>query len=156
MFFVTAWVLAAAGALADAQTYSYSYTTEAPTVAPTASLAPTRSETYAPTRFTEAPSYAPTTETYAPTQTPTQRHGSRRHRGYTTTGMSEVDSEESFNNQSRSGSFSQGTSNGAAATSHVVAAAPSANARTSAADSDDSFNAGAAPGPSGRWRAGPK
>ena len=34
--------------------------------------------------------------------------------------------------------------------------APSANARTSAADSDDSFNAGAAPGPSGKWRAGPK
>ena len=34
--------------------------------------------------------------------------------------------------------------------------APSANARTSAADSDDSFNAGAAPGPSGKWRSGPK
>ena len=93
----------------------------------------------------------------APTQTPSQRHGGRRHRGYTTTGVSEVDTEESFNNQSRSGSFSQGaSSNGAAASSHVVAAAPSANARTSAADSDDSFNAGAAPGPSGKWRSGPK
>ena len=34
--------------------------------------------------------------------------------------------------------------------------APSANARMSAADSDDSFNAGAAPGPSGKWSAGPK
>ena len=34
---------------------------------PTASLAPTRTETYAPSRVTEAPSYAPTTETYAPT-----------------------------------------------------------------------------------------
>ena len=66
MLFVTAWVLAA-GALADAQTYSYSYTTEAPTMTPTASLAPTRTETYAPSRVTEAPSYAPTTETYAPT-----------------------------------------------------------------------------------------
>jgi hypothetical protein len=58
--------------------------------------------------------------------------------------------------QSRSGSFSQGASNGAATSSHVVAAAPSANARTSAADSDDSFNAGAAPGPSGKWSSGPK
>ena len=56
----------------------------------------------------------------------------------------------------RSGSFSQGASNGAATSSHVVAAAPSANARTSAADSDDSFNAGAAPGPSGKWSSGPK
>ena len=52
--------------------YSYSY--DAPTMAPTtstmtptASLAPTRSETYAPSRVTEAPSYAPTTDTYAPT-----------------------------------------------------------------------------------------
>ena len=71
MLSVTTWILAAAGALADAQTYSYSYTTEGPTVAPTASLAPTRSETYAPTRFTEAPSYAPTTETYAPSSFPT-------------------------------------------------------------------------------------
>ena len=67
---VTTWILAA-GALADAQTvptaYSYSYTTEAPTMTPTASLAPTRTETYAPSRMTEAPSYAPTTDTYAPT-----------------------------------------------------------------------------------------
>ena len=92
----------------------------------------------------------------APTQTPSQRHGGRRHRGYTTTGVSEVDSEDSFNNQSRSGSISRGASNGEASSSHVVAAAPSANARASAADSDDSFNAGAAPGPSGKWRAGPK
>jgi len=52
--------------------YSYSY--EAPTMAPTTStmsptvtVAPTRSETYSPTRITEAPSYAPTTDTYAPT-----------------------------------------------------------------------------------------
>ena len=30
-------------------------------------MAPTRTETYAPTRMTEAPSYAPTTDTYAPT-----------------------------------------------------------------------------------------
>ena len=48
-------------------TYSYSYTTEAPTNVPTATMAPTRTETYAPSRVTEAPSYAPTTETYAPT-----------------------------------------------------------------------------------------
>ena len=65
----------AAGALADAQivptAYSYSYTTEAPTMAPTASLAPTRTETYAPSRVTEAPSYAPTTVTYGPTAAPT-------------------------------------------------------------------------------------
>ena len=33
--------------------------------------APTRTETYAPTRMTEAPSYAPTPDTYAPTQSPT-------------------------------------------------------------------------------------
>ena len=66
MLAVTTWILAA-GAFADAQTYSYSYTTEAPTMTPTASLAPTRTETYAPSRVTEAPSYAPTTETYAPT-----------------------------------------------------------------------------------------
>ena len=46
--------------------YSYDYT-DAPTMAPTtqtmiptATNAPTRSETYAPTRMTEAPSYAPT------------------------------------------------------------------------------------------------
>ena len=31
---------------------------------PTVTAAPTRAETYAPTRVTEAPSYAPTTETY--------------------------------------------------------------------------------------------
>ena len=64
---VTTWILAA-GALVDAQTYSYSYTTEeAPTTAPTATTAPTRTATYAPSRVTEAPSYAPTTDTYAPT-----------------------------------------------------------------------------------------
>ena len=67
MLAVTTWILAAGAALTDAQTYSYSYRTEAPTLTPTASLAPTRSETYAPSRVTEAPSYAPTTETYAPT-----------------------------------------------------------------------------------------
>ena len=33
--------------------------------------APTRAETYAPTRVTEAPSYAPTTDTYAPSGAPT-------------------------------------------------------------------------------------
>ena len=56
--------------------YSYSYAAR-PTLAPTsetrtptASAAPTRTETYAPTRMTEAPSYAPTTDTYAPTATP--------------------------------------------------------------------------------------
>ena len=55
--------------------YSYSFT-DAPTAAPTtltasptSSMAPTRTETYAPTRMTEAPSYAPTTDTYAPTFT---------------------------------------------------------------------------------------
>ena len=42
--------------------FSYNYTTEAPSAAPTSSMAPTRTETYAPTRMTEAPSYAPTTE----------------------------------------------------------------------------------------------
>ena len=67
MLAVTTWILAA-GALARAQTvptaYSYSYTTEAPSMTPTASLAPTRTETYAPSRMTEAPSYAPTTDTY--------------------------------------------------------------------------------------------
>jgi len=50
--------------------YSYSYVarpTAVPTMTPTASAAPTRTETYAPTRMTEAPSYAPTTDTYAPT-----------------------------------------------------------------------------------------
>mmetsp|Transcript_18665 Transcript_18665/g.49467 ORF Transcript_18665/g.49467 Transcript_18665/m.49467 type:complete len:132 (+) Transcript_18665:600-995(+) len=57
--------------------YSYDYT-DAPTTAPTtqtmtptASNAPTRAETYAPTRMTEAPSYAPTTDTYAPSVAPT-------------------------------------------------------------------------------------
>ena len=56
--------------------YSYSY--DAPTmgpsmapttstITPTATAAPSRTETYAPTRMTEAPSYAPTTDTYAPT-----------------------------------------------------------------------------------------
>ena len=67
MLAVTTWILAAGAALTDAQTYSYSYRTEAPTLTPTASLAPTRTETYAPTRMTDAPSYAPTTDTYAPT-----------------------------------------------------------------------------------------
>ena len=42
--------------------YSYDYTNT-----PTATFAPTRTETYAPTRMTDAPSYAPTTDTYAPT-----------------------------------------------------------------------------------------
>ena len=53
--------------------YSYTYDyTDAPTAAPTTeTMAPTRSDTYAPTRMTEAPSYAPTTETYAPTMAPT-------------------------------------------------------------------------------------
>tara|TARA_B100000459_G_scaffold116652_1_gene69578 strand:- start:552 stop:1028 length:477 start_codon:yes stop_codon:yes gene_type:complete len=41
------------------------------TGAPTVTEAPTRTETYAPTRMTEAPSYAPTTDTYAPTMAPT-------------------------------------------------------------------------------------
>ena len=62
MLAVTTWILAA-GALAEAQTvptaYSYSYTTEGPTMTPTASLAPTRTETYAPSRVTEAPSSLP-------------------------------------------------------------------------------------------------
>ena len=54
--------------------FSYSYSHDAPTMAPTtqtmtptASAAPTRAGTYAPTRLTDAPSYAPTTDTYAPT-----------------------------------------------------------------------------------------
>ena len=34
---------------------------------PLVTMAPTRTDTYAPTRVAEAPSYAPTTETYAPT-----------------------------------------------------------------------------------------
>ena len=56
-------------ALGD-NSYSYDYT-DAPTAGPTSSMAPTRTETYAPTRMTEAPSYAPTTDTYAPTMAPT-------------------------------------------------------------------------------------
>ena len=67
-------LLAAAMILQSARgDYSYSYTTRAPSVAPTSSMAPTatmapsRADTYAPTRMTDAPSYAPTTETYAPT-----------------------------------------------------------------------------------------
>ena len=42
-------------------------TPTATTITPTASAAPTRTDTYAPTRLTDAPSYAPATETYAPT-----------------------------------------------------------------------------------------
>ena len=38
---------------------------------PDLSASVTRTETYAPTRMTEAPSYAPTTDTYAPTMAPT-------------------------------------------------------------------------------------
>ena len=60
MLAVTTWILAATGALVDAQTipthmaYSYSYTTETPTMAPTTeTMAPTRKETYAPSRMTE-------------------------------------------------------------------------------------------------------
>ena len=72
MLAVTTWILAAGAALTDAQTYSYSYTTEeAPTTAPTATMVPTRTATYAPSRVTEAPSYAPTTDTYAPSGAPT-------------------------------------------------------------------------------------
>ena len=41
------------------------------TLNPTMTAAPTRAETYAPTRVTEAPSYAPTTDTYAPSGAPT-------------------------------------------------------------------------------------
>ena len=41
------------------------------TLNPTVTAAPTRAETYAPTRVTEAPSYAPTTDTYAPSGAPT-------------------------------------------------------------------------------------
>ena len=61
MLAVTTWILAATGALVDAQTiptptaYSYSYTTETPTMAPTTeTMAPTRTETYAPSRMTDA------------------------------------------------------------------------------------------------------
>ena len=41
------------------------------TMNPTVTAAPTRAETYAPSRVTEAPSYAPTTDTYAPSEAPT-------------------------------------------------------------------------------------
>ena len=41
------------------------------TLNPTMTAAPTRAETYAPTRVTEAPSYSPTTDTYAPSGAPT-------------------------------------------------------------------------------------
>ena len=59
-------LLAAVVPLALGSEYSYTYDyTDAPTAAPTSSMAPTRTDTYAPTRMTEAPSYAPTTETYA-------------------------------------------------------------------------------------------
>ena len=54
----------ARGDYSYAQGYAY---TDAPTALPTETFAPTRAETYAPTRMTEAPSYAPTTDTYAPT-----------------------------------------------------------------------------------------
>ena len=64
-------LLAAAAAVPLARgDYSYSYTDQ-PSSAPTSTAAPTRSETYAPTRVTEAPSYAPTTDTYAPSGAPT-------------------------------------------------------------------------------------
>ena len=54
-------LLAAVVPLALGSEYSYTYDyTDAPTVAPTTDTkAPTRTETYAPTRMTEAPSYAP-------------------------------------------------------------------------------------------------
>ena len=68
-FLLAALVPVALGELLSRE-YSYSYVarpTKAPTMTPTASAAPTRTETYAPTRMTEAPSYAPTTDTYAPT-----------------------------------------------------------------------------------------
>ena len=66
-------VLAALAAPLAFGEYSYTYDyTDAPSAAPTTETgAPTRTDTYAPTRMTEAPSYAPTTETYAPTMTPT-------------------------------------------------------------------------------------
>jgi len=66
-------LLAAVVPLALGSEYSYTYDyTDAPSAAPTTeTMAPTRSDTYAPTRMTEAPSYAPTTETYAPTMAPT-------------------------------------------------------------------------------------
>ena len=66
-------LLAAVVPLALGSEYSYTYDyTDAPSAAPTTETgAPTRTDTYAPTRMTEAPSYAPTTETYAPTMAPT-------------------------------------------------------------------------------------
>ena len=65
-------VLAALAAPLAFGEYSYTYDyTDAPTASPTSSMAPTRTETYAPTRMTETPSYAPTTDTYAPTMAPT-------------------------------------------------------------------------------------
>ena len=68
-------LLAAVVPLALGSEYSYTYDyTDAPSAAPTTeTMAPTRSDTYAPTRMTEAPSYAPTTETYAPTMAPMER-----------------------------------------------------------------------------------
>ena len=44
---------------------------------PTATMAPTRTETYAPTRMTEAPSYAPTTDTYTASSTPSTKSSKR-------------------------------------------------------------------------------
>ena len=60
-------LLAAVVPLALGSEYSYTYDyTDAPSAAPTTeTMAPTRTDTYAPTRMTEAPSYAPTTETNA-------------------------------------------------------------------------------------------
>ena len=63
--------------------YSYSYValpTGAPTSEtrlPTTTAAPTRTETYAPTRMTEAPSYAPTTDTYTASSTPSTKSPKR-------------------------------------------------------------------------------
>ena len=59
-------------ALGSEYSYTYDYT-DAPSASPTSSMAPTRTDTYAPTRMTEALSYAPTTETYAPTMAPMER-----------------------------------------------------------------------------------
>ena len=78
MMFRTVLLAALAAPLAFGE-YSYTYDyTDAPTAAPTSLTAPptttgapTRTETYAPTRLTETPSYAPTTDTYAPTAAPT-------------------------------------------------------------------------------------
>ncbi len=73
----------ARGDYSYAQGYAY---TDAPTALPTETFAPTRAETYAPTRMTEAPSYAPTTDTYAPTGVPPRfaaapSHSERRRTG---------------------------------------------------------------------------